>query len=411
MALYPKQQALQLIEYSNKILVVGHCNPDGDSLGSTMALYFILKKQGKDVTAASVGSIPEVYKFLPNLDVLASDFGESRDLVISIDNKESKVDKLSYNIKDDKLNIVIAPVSGSIDPKNIKFSKGSMAYDLIIVLDCSEPSQLNYLYQNNKDLFTENPVINIDHHPTNKYFGQVNVVDPEASSTAEILVSIIESLGPNLIDANIATYLLTGVIFDTWSFQNTNTTPKALTVAAQLCAAGARKEEIIRYVLKAKPVSTLRLWGRILGNIKEDKDQNIVWSKISYEDLQDSGVGDEAQTSALMNQFLGHALGADVVILLKEVEPQKVAGSFRTSKEGVINVAKLAKLLGGGGHPVAAGFMMEGKPLDEVETEVITRTKEYLVKETEKKAQTPEEKPQEIREEKEIEEEAETRKK
>lgn len=391
MGLYPKQQALQLIEYSNKILIVGHGNPDGDSLGSTLAFYFILKKLEKDVTAAVVGQIPEVYKFLPNLEVLSTDFGEAQDLVITIDASDPKIDKLSYNIKDGKLNVIITPEKGSIDTKNIKFTQGGLAYDLVIVLDCSEPSQLQYLYENNKQIFTENPVINIDHHPTNKYFGKVNVVDPEASSTSEILVSIIESLGQNLMDANIATYLLTGIIYDTWSFQNSNTTPKALTVAAQLCATGARKEEIIRYVLKAKPVSTLKLWGRILANIKEDKEHKLVWSKITYNDLEECRVGEEAQTSALMNQFLGHALGANVVLLLKEIEPKKIAGSFRTSKEGVINVAKLAKLFDGGGHPAAAGFIIEGKAPEQTEQEIISKVKKYLDKEAQKPTVSPQE--------------------
>jgi phosphoesterase RecJ-like protein len=400
MALYPKQQALQLIEYSTKILVVGHCNPDGDSLGSTLALYFVLKKLGKDVTAASIGKITEAYNFLPSLDILVKDFGESRNLIISLDTEVNKVDKLSYNIKDHKLNIIITPEKGLIDPKNVKFSHGNLAYDLIIVLDCSELSQLDLLYENNKDLFTDNPVINIDHHPTNKYFGKVNVVDPEASSTSEILVSLIESLGPNLIDANIATYLLTGLVFDTWSFQNTNTTPKSMTVAAQLYASGARKEEITRYVLKAKPVATLKLWGRILANIQEDKSHRLVWSKVSYKELEESQVGEESQTSALMNQFLGHALGVDIVLLLKEQEPQKITGSFRTSKEGVINVAKLAKVFGGGGHPAAAGFLIEGK-LEEVETEVINKVRQYIEQENQKSNQNSQSKNQKIPETKE----------
>lgn len=384
-ALYPKQQALQLIEYSNKILIVGHSQADGDSLGSTLALYFVLKKLNKDVTAAVIGSISPVYNFLPKIEVLDETLGDSQDLIISLDAENPKIDKLSYNIKDGQLNIIITPEKGSINPEKIKINQGTLIYDLIIVLDCSELSQLGYLYENNKEMFNENPVINIDHHPTNKYFGKVNVVDTEASSTSEILVSIIESMGTNLIDADIATYLLTGIIYDTWSFQNTNTTPKSLTIAAQLCAAGARKEEIVKNVLKAKPVSTLKLWGRILANIKEEPDYHLVWSKISYKDLEECQALEEAQTSALMNQFLGHAIGADIVLLLKENEPQKVFGSFRTSKEGVINVAKIAKLFGGGGHPAAAGFIIEGKSLEEVEEEVINRIKEYIQKEIREK--------------------------
>ena len=294
---------------------------------------------------------------------------------------------------------MVTPEKGSINTDRIKFTQGRLAYDLIIVLDSSELSQLGYLYENNKDFFAENPVINIDHHPTNKYFGKVNIVDPEASSTAEILVSLIESMGPNLIEATIATYLLTGIIYDTWSFQNTNTTPKSLTVAAQLCAAGARKEEIVQNVLKAKPVSTLKLWGRILANIMEDKEYRFIWSKVSYQDLQECGAEEETQTSALMNQFLGHALGADLVLLLKEEKPQKVVGSFRTSKEGVVNVAKIAKLFGGGGHPAAAGFVIDGKPLEEVEAEVIEKIRVYLKEEREKQQATSPEKTQEIQKE------------
>lgn len=379
-ALSPKQQALQLIEYSKKILIVGHDHPDGDCLGATLALALILKKIGKEATPAVVGEIPEVYNFFPQKDELKENFGEPRDLIISIESGKNKVDKLSYNVEDSKLNIIVTPQEGTLDAKDIKFSQGDFTFDLIIVLDTSEIAQLKDVYENNQQLFKEKPIINIDHHNTNKYFGQVNIVDPEATSTSEILVSIIEALGENLIDENIATYLLTGIIYDTWSFQNTNTTSKSLTVAAQLVAANADKEAIIRNIIKAKPANTLRLWGRILNNLKVDSEVGLAWSTIDNETVKNCQCENNTQTPALMNQFLGHVAEARIVLLLSEKEPNKISASLRIPQglKKTIDAAKIASLFGGGGHPLAAGFQYEGKPLLEAEQEIIEKIKTYL---------------------------------
>src|SRR5690606_38881218 len=120
-------------------------------------------------------------------------------------------------------------------------------------------------------------------------YGKVNLVDTGATSTGEILVGVGEALGVEF-DADIATGLLTGIISDTGSFQHANTTPKSLTVAAQMVGYGARQQEIIKHLFKTKPLASLKLWGRILSNIQFDNRLKLVWATVDYTTLQSMGV-------------------------------------------------------------------------------------------------------------------------
>jgi phosphoesterase RecJ-like protein len=252
MELTPKQQIIELLKAAQKILILSHINPDGDALGSMLALLLVLKKIGKDVTAVTAENMPENLQYLPAKDQLAPNFSGTKDFIIAINTSKVQVEKLSYkNLPDEnKLNVVITPLSGSFKPEDVTFSFGAYKYDLIIVLDSPDLERLGPIYDANTELFYETPVVNIDHHAGNDYFGKVNWVDLTATSTAEILVALIESLAREkpLIDTDIATALLTGIIVDTGSFQNANTTPKSFTVAAQLVAAGAHQQEIIKWL-------------------------------------------------------------------------------------------------------------------------------------------------------------------
>ncbi len=371
-----KQQATKLIDYSSNILIIGGQPVDADYLGSALALYSVLKTMGKNVTAACIDVIPKNIQFFPNLEEVQQNFSGTRNFIISVDTTHSEPDKLSYNIEGNKLNIIITPKTGNFTESDVSFYSQNPKYDLIIVLDTSELSQLGQFYEENRNLFLEVPIINIDHHVTNRFFGKINLVDTEATSTSEILVSLIESFGTNYITGDVATYLLAGIIYDTWSFQNANTTPKSLTVSAQLVAAGADHQKIIQNVLKAKPASVLKLWGKILSGIKENKEYRFAWAAIPHSDLEEVSEED-TDTASLMNQFLGHVQNADLVVLLKEKEPNLVSGSLRTSVEEGVDVAKIARAFGGGGHQKAAGFIIEEISLEEAIEKVIAEIKKY----------------------------------
>ncbi|MBM2820690.1 MAG: exopolyphosphatase-like protein, phosphoesterase RecJ protein [Candidatus Berkelbacteria bacterium] len=378
MELTPKQQTTQAITSASKILLLTHVNPDGDALGSLLALFLVLKKLGKDVTAVAPELVPNSLEFLPNLPDLAKNFSGTKDFIITINTSKTQVERLGYKHypQENKLNIVITPSGGSFGQEDVSFSYGSFKFDLIIVLDSPDLERLGPLYDGQNALFYETPVINIDHHSGNDFFGKINWVDLTSTSTAEIMVALLESLAREkpLIDENIATALLTGIITDTGSFQNANTTPKSLTVAAQLVAAGGRQQEIIRSIFKTKPFSTLKLWGRILESVKQDVPHRFIWAKVIRKDFEDTGA-QNTQTSGVIDELLKSAPNIDFVLLLTERNGQ-LDGSLRSVAPGV-DVNAIAQLFGGGGHEAAAGFQIPGASIIVNEDEIVNKIREY----------------------------------
>lgn len=374
MELSPKQQFNLLIKKSKRILILTHINPEGDALGSTLALYLVLKNLDKEVTAVCQDPIPETFKFLPTISQIKQDFSGNKDFIVTIDISKVKPEKLKYKLEDNKLNIIITPKNGQFKPEDVSFEEGKYNYDLIIVLDCSNLDQIGKIYDKYVDLFYGVPIINIDHHATNEYFGKVNIVDLTATSVAEILVSLIESINPKFIDADIATCLLAGIITDTNSFKNSNTTPKSLTIAAQLVASGARQQEIIQHVYRTKPLSQLKLWGLILSKIQFDPQYKIAWSVVSQEDLKKVGAHKD-QTSGVIDELISGTPNADIILLITEKEPGLIVGSIRTTTN--VDAVEIAKLFNGGGHPRAAGFRIEDKSLSEAEKIILEKIRNY----------------------------------
>lgn len=376
MELSPKQQAVSRIKDAKKILILTHKDPDGDALGSSLALLSFFKNTGREAIAVCNEPTPQVFSFLPNIAEVSRDFAGVRDFVISLDTSAIKADKIMYKVADNKLNIIISPKSGVFANEMVSFPEGGFNFDLIIVLDSPDLERLGTPYEKNPDLFYEVPVINIDHHSGNDYFGQVNLVEVTATSTAEILVSLLEALSPEKspFDENIATLLLTGIITDTGSFQNTNTTPKSLTVAAQLVAAGAKRDEIIKSIYKTRPLSTLRLWGRALANIHDEKSYGFVWSAIFAKDFTEIGASED-EAGGVIDELLKTVSGVKFVLLLSE-KGGVLNGSLRSVEKGV-DVLSIAKLFNGGGHPQAAGFEITGMTLQDGSSSIIQKIREY----------------------------------
>lgn len=383
MELTPKQQTTELIKKATKILIITHKNVDGDGLGSVLALAQALRKIEKQVELVCTTPVPTVFQFLPGWQDVKQTFSGTKELIISINTATVKVDKLGYRADPtaNRTNIVVTPKGGSFRKEDVEITASTFKYDLIIVLDASDLSRLGTLFEENTSLFYETPTINIDHHASNDYFGKVNWVDLTATSTAEILVALLESLsgqlGTNLLDENIATNLLTGIITDTDSFQNQNTTPKSLTVAAQLVAAGARQQEIVQKIYKTKPLSTLKLWGTALTNlIVENRAHGgaFVWSVLSEEDYKkaEASLGEE---QGLLDDLIKSAPGVDYAILLSQRDGG-VHGSLRAIAQN-IDVAAIAQSFGGGGHAPAAAFDVPiNGTFDQTVQEVIAKLKE-----------------------------------
>ncbi|MDP3975451.1 MAG: bifunctional oligoribonuclease/PAP phosphatase NrnA [bacterium] len=367
-----QSQIVALIERSQNILLCTHRKPDGDAVGSIMALYKALKLLDKKVTASCESELPESFSFLPEVEHITRDVNANQDFVVTLDCADAEVDRLKYHLEDNKIHIIITPKRGRFLKENVSVQKNVESYDLIITVDVADIPQLGRLYQENAELFASTPVVNIDHHISNTQFGKINVIENKASSTAEILFGLIRALEAHfhkpLLTAEVSTFLLSGITTDTGSFQNANTTPRSMEIAAELIDAGAQQQDIIKYLFRTKKMATLKLWGRILNKIEVDEVHRLVWSSVTKQDLVSTGAQmDEAGN--IIDELLVHAPEADIVVLFKE-EPDMINASFR-SKNAQTNVMEIAQHFGGGGHVQAAGAKFPGKTLAEMMNQIV----------------------------------------
>jgi nanoRNase/pAp phosphatase (c-di-AMP/oligoRNAs hydrolase) len=285
MALTSNEQFKKFLEDSKDILILIPENPSADAVGSAWALYFFLENKKLTPTIAFSNNLSEKYSFLPKPQSILSQISGARDFVLSFDISRNKITGLKSEEKDGKFIIYLTPEKGSIDPRDFSFILAKFKYDLIIVLDSPDLEKLGKIYTENTDLFFEVPVINIDRRSDNDNFGQINVVDVTASSCAEILANLLESIVPSLVDKTVATCLLSGIIGATDSFQKKNTTPKSFATAATLMDKGADQQEIVRWFYKTHPLHILKLWGRAMAKLNWNPDTALVWSEISLEDF------------------------------------------------------------------------------------------------------------------------------
>jgi phosphoesterase RecJ-like protein len=312
------QEAKELINSAQRIFLITHVDPDGDAIGSTLALSHALRKMGKNCSLACADPVPEAFSFLLGVQ----EFGTPK-----ITNE-----------------------------------------DLIIAVDDSDPNRFGKAYEHIPSL--DIPILNIDHHITNTMFGTINVVRTEAAATAEIVFDLLPDWGVP-VDPLVATYLLTGIVTDTRCFSTSSTTAHALDVAAQLMRAGASLPEIIENVFNKRELATLRLWGRILD--RAQLDGQLVWS-INTLEMQNEVQARSDDGDGIVN-LLTTAREARAAIMFKEMENGQIDISIR-SRPGV-DISPIAVHFGGGGHPQAAGGMLEGD-LEQVVPKVLTKAKEVL---------------------------------
>ncbi len=357
------QTATTIIEHAQKILILPHANPDPDALGSALACYSLFRSLGKECTVVCADTLPESLKFLPNAEMLSTTLKEEQECIITLDCSNGvEIEKLRYTVEDSKVNIIVMPKKGRINPKNVSvFSDGSK-YDLILVIDTADLTLLGSTYTEHTELFSNVPILNVDHHISNSAFGQTHLIDPTSASATEVLYHwfMATPQWKDKVTADIATLLLTGLITDTRSFQNPNTTPRSLEVAANLLDMGARQQEIIQHVYKTKPLSTLKIWGRALNRIQVDPEARIVWSTVSRDDFAEMAATSK-ETQGILDELITTVPDADVHALFTEVEDGGFKASLRSSAAIDVNVMA-GRLFGGGGHARASGFKVKQYP-------------------------------------------------
>lgn len=297
------KKIVEKILKSNKILIISHENPDGDAVGSSLGLYFGLKKLGKDVITVLPNKVPQIYSFLEGSENIKTDF----------------------------------------NPEEI---------EIAIVLDCSDIGRVESL----KKKLNKIPVkINIDHHPSNFSFGDLNFIDPKSSSTSELILKLLKEMNIE-IERRIANPLYVGIMTDTGSFRFPNTSLETFKAATYLVEHGAQAAYLAKMVYNMKPLKALRILGRALEKLK--KKDHLIYSVLLISDFEEFSASEEDAEGAV--EFLNKSREAEVAVLLKERKKNYFKVSMR-SKDS-IDVKKIAMKFGGGGHINAAGFEIEGEP-------------------------------------------------
>ncbi len=308
----------QMIQEAQKVLLISHKSPDGDTLGAGLGLHHALSEMGKAPTLYCLDKPSPAFNFMPNIEAVTQELG---------------------------------------DPKS---------YDLVFVVDAGA-THLTGLHESHPQLFDKSlPVVNIDHHVSNNFYGRHNLVVTHAASTTEVVFAMLDALGLP-VSRNTATCLLTGIYTDTGSLMHSNTTPHVLRVASRLLSKGANLRSISKDLFNTTPVSTMHLWGRVLSSIYQTPD-GVTMAVVRQKDFEESGA-EHSQIEGVVD-YVNSVPGAQYSVLLTE-RGEVVKGSLRTLKEEV-DVAAIAGGYGGGGHTKAAGFSVKGRLEQELRWKVMS---------------------------------------
>jgi phosphoesterase RecJ-like protein len=312
------EQTRQKIEQAQRVLVCSHTRPDGDAIGSLLALGQALQDAGKYVQMVSEDGVPSALRFLPGSEQIRNHPEDGFDLVIVVDS--SKLDRVGA------------------------------------VLD--EVDQID---------------INIDHHPDNSQFAQINLVDAAAVSTTQILTRLLPVFGLE-ISPVIAADLLTGMITDTIGFKTDNMHPEVLRMAAELYELGADLPTLYHNAVAAKTFEAARYMGEGLSQLK--RQNGLIWTVLTLENRKNAKY--PGRDDADLVNIISAIDSADVALIFVEQNPNQIKVSWRT-RSLEIDVSKVAHQYGGGGHRAAAGAMIEGS-LQDVQADVVQTTQRMIFK-------------------------------
>jgi phosphoesterase RecJ-like protein len=375
-----EQQIFEQVKKAQKILVTFRKTWNGDSVASALAMYLFLKKLGKetDIVAEKFDQ-SNLYSFLPSYSEIKNSIDNLRQFIISLDITNTKVNQIKYKVKENKLDFMISPKDGFFSEEDIATRSGNFKYDLIITVDTPDLEFLGKIYDNDTEFFYNTPIINIDHHGSNEEYGQINQIDLTAVSTSEILFSLFNNYSRDAITEDIATCLLAGMISKTRSFKTPNVTPVALSSASQLISMGARREEIVNYLYRSRPLNVLKLWGRVLARLSGTLENKLVWSGIKKEDFQKTETNED-DLGEVIDELIVNMPEVKVIALIYEAE----ADGKNYSKALVyavknIDSLDMVKELNPEGTKKMAMVKSE-KSRDELEKEVIEIIKNKLGK-------------------------------
>jgi len=331
-------------------------------------------------------SLDKLYSFLPGYTEIKNSLLNLRKFIISLDITNTKVSQIKYKQEESKLNFIISPKDGFFTESDITSGASGFKYDLIIVLDTPDLESLGRIYDNNTEFFYQTPIINIDHSSTNEEFGQINFIELTAVSTSEIVFSLFESFGRDLIDENIATCLLAGLIAETKSFKTNNVTPRALMAASALMSLGARREEIVNNLYRSKSLNVLKLWGRVLARLSSTLDNKLIWSTLSAADFLKTS-STEKDLTDVIDELIISIPQAKVIAIIYENQNEAASPPVQPSNQANLllytiknlDSLSLAKEFNPSGTKSLSRAVIN-LPIAEAEKNIITAIQEKLNK-------------------------------
>lgn len=318
MAFSTHQQIFEAVETSKEILIAFKKNYNGDNLGGAIALFLFLQKIGKraDIICDNF-HIPAGYAFLHGIKHVKSEMNNLRKFVISLDISRTKVDEISYDVKENELDFIVSPKNGFFEDSDISSRSSGFKYDLIFTIGAQDLEELGNIYDQDTDFFYKTTIVNLDYIASNENFGQINCVNLTATSVCDILFNIFIDYNKDLIDDNIATALLAGIISSTKNFKSNKVTPATLNIASRLIAMGARRSEIVQNLYHANSLATLKLWGRILSSLKSDPPHKLVWSLIRREDFSLTEATEE-NLDNVVEELIANSHEVETVVMICE---------------------------------------------------------------------------------------------
>ncbi len=293
------EQVRGLIEANDQILIFGHKDADGDTLGCSLAIAEALDTMGKTVWVLIPPPLPAMYEWLPGFD-----------------------------------RIVERPPA-SADP------------GLVLFFDAGNMERSGSAVRH---IASHATIVNVDHHPTNTMFGDINIIDDTAAAVGQTVLDMLETYGWP-VTPTIATNLYTALLTDTGGFRHENTDAEALETAAKLARLGAEPGVIAANVYKSRPLTTLRLSALSIASMRVEMEGRLAWAKVTRKMLQEARA-EMAESEGIIDT-LNSIAGLDIAIIFKEVGPRMTKISVRS--RGAVDAAALTGRFGGGGHLRAAG--------------------------------------------------------
>ena len=329
-------EAKRVLMEANSVCIISHKGPDGDTIGSNLALRYCLESYGKKVTSACVDPLPKDSLWLKDADKFVTDFNyDDYDVIVSVDCGARKL--VAFNERKPEL-----------------FGGGASGRE---VSDDTSPGSTGAAGDGGiTGKSTRKHFINIDHHESNDNYGTINLVDPKAAATCFVIFFFLRNAKCE-ITPDTATALLHGLYFDTGSFMHSNTSEYVLKVAFELMRAGANFKRSAKELFHTTPVNKLRLWGRVMERAYVN-EEGVTVSAVSKHDY--SVCGASSHDTGGVIDFLNSVPGSKYCVLLSEDDKGLVKGSLRTQRDDV-NLSEVAKEFGGGGHPKASGFGVPGR--------------------------------------------------